>query len=111
MVISGPESTTAGQTYNFTCAVTTVDDLFQPPAVQWFRRGSSTPLTNDTMDISVGPTRVSGNVASVDLMFDPLHTSFGGEYICRATIDIEDIGIAPVVNSETQVVRVQSKCL
>ena len=72
-----------------------MDNLVVDPTVTW-------------MD-SEGNTRNSGTGTTLDLTFDPLRTSDGGEYTCRASITIDEISITDLSDDETQSITVQSE--
>ena len=82
MVTISPASgdPTAGQTYSLTCSVAIVPHLVVEPSIQWSRQNGGVVST------------FSG--ASLELEFNPLMTSDGDRYICRASVDITSISVS-----------------
>ncbi len=94
---------TAGQTYSLTCNVTEIiDGLTGSPAVEWL----SSPVA--VMDLGAD---VSGTSASQRITFNPLLTSHGREYTCRATLDSPAVEGGNITATDTQTVIVESKLL
>ncbi len=94
---------TAGQIYSLTCNVTEIiDGLTGSPAVEWL----SSPVA--MMDLGVD---VSGTSASRRITFNPLQTSLGNEYTCRATLDSPAVEGGTITATDTQTVIVDSKLL
>ena len=99
VTVSSPPVTKAGQPLSLTCTATVIPHLAMDPLLEWV--GSNSPYSS-IMD----PVR-SGEAFSRTLVFSPLRTSHGGQYSCRATINITDI--PAVVSVDTVNVTVQSK--
>ena len=92
---------TAGQTYSLTCTVTEViDALTNSPAVEWL----NSPVA--VMDLSVDDP---GTSASQRITLDPLQSSYGGEYTCRATLDSPAVEGGTITTADMQTVTVKSK--
>ena len=107
MIVTGEPAGTdpsAGESYTLTCTVEVVEGLVVRPDVEWLDPDNNT-ITNGG-DITVGSQETSGTITT--LTFNPLHTSHGGEYTCRAKITIEDISV-DVTSRESFDVIVQSK--
>ena len=98
VTVSSPPVTEAGQPLSLTCTATVIPHLTMHPLLEWV--GPNSPFYF-IMDL-VG----SGETFSRTLMFGSLRTSHGGQYSCRATINITYI---QAVNMETVNVTVQSK--
>ena len=91
----------AGSVYSLVCTVKVVDGLVVVPDVVWMKDGRV--LVNGT---NTTLTRtVSGGNSTLNLTFNPLLTSHGGQYICLSTIS--QLGL--VASNSTNVV-VQSTC-
>ena len=91
--------TTCDKGWSASLPATVIPHLAMDPLLEWV--GSNSPYSS-IMD----PVR-SGEAFSRTLVFSPLRTSHGGQYSCRATINITDI--PAVVSVETVNVTVQSK--
>ena len=98
-------ASTAGQAHTLTCITTVVENLIVEPTLEWL--ASDRNIVGDN-DITVGPPITTGTNTTLTLTFDPLHTSHGGRYTCRARINIPAISIVNS-NEVSDVVVVQSK--
>ena len=106
MVAITPTGTsTAGSMYTLTCTVTVVENLVAQPTVEWLDSDSMTVMSGS--DITVGSVMRSGSMSTLTLEFNPLHTSHGGQYTCRATINIPNI-VTDLSNSAAMNIIVQS---
>ena len=72
---------TSGEEYNLTCSVNVSAGS---PSIQW--QYSNVNMVATGGDITVGSQETSGNITTLTLTFNPLHTSHGGEYICRSVV-------------------------
>ena len=97
-------ASTAGQAHTVTCTATVVENLVVEPTLEWLDTDRNIVGGNS---ITVGPPITTGTNTTLTLTFDPLHTSHGGRYTCRATINITAISI--INSSEVSDVVVQSK--
>ena len=97
-------ASTAGQAHILTCTATVVENLVVVPTLEWLDTDRNIVGDNS---ITVAPPVTTGINTTLTLTFDPLHTSHGGRYTCRATINIPVISI--VNSSEVSDVLVQSK--
>ena len=77
-------STLAGQMFNLTCTVTTVDGLQNVPTVEWLDAGGRQVTTGG--DVAVGSAVTLGTTTTLALRFSPLRVSHGGEFTCRAAL-------------------------
>ena len=74
----------AGQMFNLTCTVRTVEGLQNVPTVEWLdETGTRVTTGGDTI---VGSAITSGFMTTLALVFSPLRVSHGGEFTCRANI-------------------------
>jgi len=106
VIISSDGSTTAGDVYTLTCNATVVENLAVRPDIQWlYTNGTIVGGTN----ITVGTMMMLGNVFSQNLTFSPLRTSHGGQYICRASVDIPVISLSGISSESSMDIIVQSK--
>ena len=95
--------------YTLTCTVTVVENLVAQPTVEWLDSNNNTVSGSD---ITVGSVMSSGNgMFTLTLEFNPLHTSHGGQYTCRATHDNLGITINNPTGSMTEEVIVESECV
>ena len=101
---SPPTPTDAGSRLTISCAATVTDGLVSPPDITW-RNSADTVIVTDGALPNVSLTQM-GN--TVSLTFDPLRTSHGDQYTCRATISIPAASVN-IENSEPFEVNVQSK--
>ena len=99
-----PESLVAGSQATLTCLATVDEYLQTVPTLTW-----QFPADSSHIDLSLGMQSTSGATSSLDLSFNPLHTSHGGVYVCQATVNISRISTRSQTASET--VTVQSKSL
>ena len=105
VVISSDGSTTAGDVYTLTCNATVMENLAVRPDIQWlYTNGTIVGGTN----ITVGTVKMIGSRFIHSLIFSPLHTSHGGHYICRTSVDIPVISLSGI-NSESTTITVRSK--
>ena len=94
----------AGSVYTLVCMVKVVDGQVDVPDVVWMKDGGV--LVNGT---NTTLTRtVSGGNSTLNLTFNPLLTSHGGQYTCVATISILQLSLN-VTNSSAVTVSVQSE--
>ena len=92
----------AGSAYSLVCTVKVVDGLVVVPDVVWMKDGRV--LVNGT---NTTLTRtVSGANSTLNLTFNPLLTSHGGQYVCISTIFLLQLQANASSN-----VTVQSKCV
>lgn len=104
--ISDSGGSRAGQILTLICSVTVVEGLVLPPHVE-FVNASNGAVQHQT--VQVGNSSTEGRVTTLTLQFSPLITSSGGEYTCRATIDIPQALIQNVSSESTIQVNVTSK--
>ena len=98
-------ASTAGQAYTLTCTATVAENLVVEPTLEWLDTDRNV-VGGD--DITVRSPITTGTNTTLTLAFNPLYTSHGGRYTCRARINIPVISLSN--NSETSdVVVVQSK--
>ena len=97
-------ASTAGQAHTLTCTATVVENLVVEPTLEWLDTDRNIVGGNS---ITVGPPVTTGTNTTLTLTFNPLHTSHGGRYTCRATVNIP--AISSVNSSEVSDVLVQSK--
>ena len=98
-------ASTAGQAHILTCTATVVENLVVEPTLEWLDTDRHVVGDND---ISVGSSVTTGTNTTLTLTFDPLHTSHGGRYTCRARINIPAISFSNS-NEANSDVNVQSK--
>ena len=104
VAITTTNTSTAGYVFTLTCTVTVVGDLVVQPKVEW--------VDSESIMDGVSTVMNNGRVFTLDLVFNPLNTSHGGQYTCRATIDIESINITNLQNnfSHNVIVRSETGC-
>ena len=83
--------------------VSVVENLIQPPSVTWIGPG-----VGQTDVEEIGPM-VSGAVTTLTLSFNSLRTSHGGQYTCRAVLDIPIAGVTQLASSSFFNLTVHSK--
>ena len=103
VTVSSPPVTEAGQPLSLTCTATVTPHLAMHPLLEWV--GPNSPLYS-IMD----PVR-SGETFSRTLVFSPLRTSHGGQYSCRATINITDIPAESSMDTVNVTVQSKSVCM
>ena len=106
VIISPDGSTTAGDVYTLTCSARVVENLFVEPNIQWlYTNGAIVGGTN----VTIGTTRMTGDVFTRNLIFCPLHTSHGRQYTCRTSINISAISLSGISSESSINITVQSK--
>ena len=93
--------------YTLTCTATVIENLVVPPTVEWLIGGQSVSNSNG---IIVEPTEVSGVNSSRVLRISTLRSSHGGQYTCRARINIPEADLL-VDGSQERDVSVQCKLI
>ena len=109
VAIHSTGNTTAGEMYTLSCTATVVENLVVVPTIQWEYSNRSAVEGGSTFTLSDMVT--SGNTTTRNLTFSPLQTSHGGEYTCRAIINIPSISISGLNKSQSIGVVIQSKTL
>ena len=105
VIITLDGSTMAGDVHTLTCNATVVENLAVRPDIQWlYTNGTIVGGTN----VTVGTVMVMGNRFTRNLTFFPLHTSHGGQYICRASVDIPVISLSGINSEFSMDINVQS---
>ena len=108
VAIDTPSLTTAGEVLILICRVTVVEGLTVQPDVVWLDFEGD-PVMSGVNHVTVGIVMRNDTESILGLQFSPLHTSHGGQYTCRATIDIQSIGISDLSGNSSHNVMVQSK--
>ena len=83
----------AGHMYTLVCRVDVLDGLVNPPLTEWLYPNSSVLTSENTTDLSY--------------TFDSIQASDGGQYTCRSTINIAEVGVTDVSNSSSINVTVE----
>eukprot|EP00731_Ephydatia_muelleri_P018726 Em0011g766a len=96
-------STIAGSVYSLVCTVKVIDGLVVVPDVMWMKDGRV--IVNGT-NTTLTRTVLGGN-SNLNLTFNPLLTSHGGQYTCVATISVPQLSLS-VTNSSAVTVSVQT---
>ena len=103
MVTASSGSSIAGSVYSLVCTVTVVDGLVLVPDVMWMKDGRI--FVNGT------DTTLTRNVSGyLNLTFNPLRTSHGGQYTCIVTVSIQQVLLLSS-NSTLVNIFVGSKCI
>ena len=108
MAIDTADSTAAGEMLTLTCRVIVVEGLTVQPEVEWVVPGGSAVMSG-VNNITVVNVSRSGRESTLDLEFSPLRTFHGGQYTCRAIIDIQSIHVTGLSGNSSQNITVQSK--
>ena len=109
VAIHSTGNTTAGEMYTLSCTATVVENLVVVPTIQWEYSNGSAVEGGSTSTLSAMVTSV--NTTTHNLTFSPLRTSHGGEYTCRAIINIPSVSISGLNRSQPFGVVIQSKTL
>ena len=100
----------AGEMLTLTCRVTVVEGLTVQPDVEWLDSGGSAVRSGVNNNIiTVDNVMRNGSESTLGLEFSSLHTSDGGQYTCRATINIQLIYVSDLRGNSIQNVIIQSK--
>ena len=95
MVISSSGSSTAEETHSLTCDVALAQDLRESPVIEWV--GPEGPIEDGAVE---GVTLSSSSPSTtMTLTFDPLRTSHGGVYWCRASVVDPEASLSISANS------------
>ena len=98
----------AGEMLTLTCRVTVVEGLIVQPDVVWLVSGGSA-VRSGVNNVTVDDVMRNGSESTLGLEFSSLHTSHGGQYTCRAIINIQLIGVSDLRGNSSQNVIIQSK--
>ena len=91
--------------YTLICSATVVENLAVKPNIAWlYTNGTIVGGTN----ITVGTVMMLGNVFTQNLTFSPLRTSHGGQYVCRASVDMPVISLTGINSESSMDINVQS---
>ncbi len=103
--ISSSGSTTAGEMYAVTCDVSLNQNLRQAPVIEWV--GPSGLVLNDSSldDMLLSSSSPS---TSLTLSFNPLHTSHGGSYVCRASVMDTDANLR-ISSNNTSIIMIDGR--
>ena len=107
MVAASSGSSIAGSVYSLVCTVKVVDGLVVVPDVVWMKDGRV--LDNGTNTTLTRP--VSGANSTLNLTFNPLHTSHAGQYNCIVTVSIQQVLLLMSSISALVNLSVGSKCI
>ena len=92
--------------YTLTCSATVVENLAVEPDVQWlYTNGTTVGGTN----ITVGAVMTTGNAFTQNLIFSPLRTSHGEQYICRASVHIWAIFLQGISSQSSLNITIKGK--
>ena len=108
VTITTTGSAIAGEMLTLTCRVTVVEGLTVQPDVEWLDSVGSA-VTSGMNDVTIGNVMINSRESTIGLKFSTLRTSHGGQYTCRATINVPLMNISDLSNSSSQDVIVQSK--
>ena len=98
----------AGEMLTLTCRVTVVGGLTVQPDIVWLVSGGSA-VRSGVNNVTINNVVRNGSESTVGLEFSSLHTSDGGQYTCRATINMQLIGVSDLRGNSSQNVIIQSK--
>ena len=102
MTISSTQILTAGDQHTVVCTAVVDEFLIHvaSPALEWI-------LPESAVGVSTGTQSTILSTSTLTLTFNGIHTSQGGVYGCRATINIT--GFHPLSQTANQTIQVQSK--
>ena len=104
VVTSSSSPSAAGETHSLTCDVTLAQDLRESPVIEWV--GPEGPIEDGAVE---GVTLSSSSPSTtMTLTFNPLRTSHGGVYWCRASVVDSEASLSISANS-SYTVTTQSK--
>ena len=75
---------TVGQSYSLTCTIT-LDGIIGSPTIEWLGANNN-PVSNSSSVTVENVVMVNDSAFESTLVFFSLHTSHGGQYICRAVL-------------------------
>ena len=103
MITASSGISIAGSVYSLVCTVKVVDGLVVVPDVVWMKDGRV--LVNGT---NTTLTRtVSGATIALNLTFNPLLVSHGGQYLCAPSLS--NFSLSSLTNSSVINITVSSK--
>ena len=100
-----------GKEYNITCTVEVIDRLIVTPTIVWIKDSVNTSLVSkdlNTISVPSVLSIISDTMYSLSLFFSSLNTSDAGQYICQATITLNEINVT-VTNTSVLDLPLQSK--
>ena len=102
---SASGNSTAGEVYSLTCDVSLSQSLRQSPVIEWVGPDGNV-IDNATLtDVSLTSSSPS---TTMTLLFNPLRTSHGGTYSCRAILT-DTTASTRIVNNSSVTVTINSK--
>ena len=93
--------------YILTCTVTVIEGITLPVIVEWV--GPDGDVVMSEGNRMVGEEEVQGRVSTLSLSFNPVFSSDGGSYTCRAAISVPWVGSDPVQLQATMDMPVTSE--
>ena len=106
MALTKEGGTTDGDTHTLNCTASKNLSLISPIKVEWISPNGSI-VTGTEVNIAQSSVKSEGTT-SLLLVFDPLSTSHGGRYVCKAVLETVALD-EPLMQTRTANLRVQSK--
>ena len=96
-----------GSEYTLLCTVRAITGMTLPPSIEWV--GPDGTVLVSEGNVTVGEVETRGTVSTLSLSFHPVHSSQGGFYTCRATVNVPWMVDQPAQLSTTFNMPVTSK--
>ena len=92
--------------YTLTCTVTLISGITLPVTMEWVYNNASVVPSNH---LTISKENASSLVTTLRLTFAPIVTTDGGDYTCRASINVPWMDQQPSVISESVHIPVTSE--
>ena len=83
-----------GSVFTLLCTLEAIAGMTLPPTLQWVGPDGTVVRSDDNRTV-VGMVRTQGTVSTISLSFNPVLTSDGGMYMCRAAVYVYWMSIQP----------------
>ena len=84
-----------------------VTGMTLPPSVEWV--GPDGTVLESEENVTIGEVETRGTISTFSLSFNPVLSSHGGHYTCRATVNVSWMDVQPPQLSTTFNMVVTSK--
>ena len=88
-----------GSEYTLECTVSAITGMTLPPSVEWV--GPDGTVLASEKNVTIGEVETRGTVSILSLIFNPVLSSQGGYYRCRATVNVPWMAVQPPQLSAT----------
>ena len=75
------------------CTVNAINGMTLPPLMEWV--GPDGTVLASEENVTIGEVETQGTVSNISLFFNPVLSSQGGYYTCRATVNVPWMAVQP----------------